>query len=92
MNQIKSFLDNCPDDLQPQLVVVVEDRFLLRRTAFRNANASLALSGMIVDEYQLALQEEIIQGGLSSEQAISRLSAAFKETKLPRERPLAPLL
>lgn len=46
-----------------------------RRASFRNVNASMALEGFETDSARLALQEEIIKGKLTTEQAITQLIA-----------------
>ncbi|MDP1872447.1 MAG: antitoxin VbhA family protein [Gallionella sp.] len=48
-----------------------------KRAAFRYANASLALEGFATDRAQLARQEEIIHGGLTTEQAIAKINAKY---------------
>ena len=50
-----------------------------RRASFRNVNASMALEGFEIDNEQLALQEEIINGRLTTEQAIALLIAKYSE-------------
>lgn len=52
-----------------------------RREAFRYANASLALDGLLVDPQQLAHQEEIIQGRLTVDQAITLCIEQYGEVK-----------
>ena len=51
------------------------------RAAFRYANASLALEGFETDSAQLALQEEVIQGRLTTEQAIAQCVAECSKNK-----------
>jgi hypothetical protein len=63
---------------QPHIPV---DEVAKRRESFRQVNASLALEGMIVDDAQLAQQEEIIQGRLSTEQAVAQNFAKYSELK-----------
>lgn len=55
--------------------VTDEDAVSKRRAAFSYANASLALEGLFPDEAQLARQEEVIQGRLTTEQAIAQCLA-----------------
>jgi len=50
-----------------------------RRASFRHINASFALDGLIADKAELALQEEIIQGRLTAEQAIAQLIEKYSE-------------
>lgn len=50
-----------------------------RRAAFRAANASLALEGFIVDSRQLAIQEEVILGKLTTEQAIAQCVMDYRK-------------
>jgi hypothetical protein len=50
-----------------------------RRSSFRNVNASLALEGLVQDKAQLARQEEVIQGRLTTAQAIALYVAEYKE-------------
>lgn len=45
-----------------------------KRTAFRYANASLALEGFVADRAQLARQEEVIKSRLTTEQVIAQIS------------------
>ena len=71
---MKSFVDML-NDLPSQ----VEDPVEKRRESFRQANASMALSGFVVDEEQLAMQEEIIQGRLTTGQASALILAKFTE-------------
>jgi len=52
-----------------------------RRAGFRYANASLALSGLIVSEIDQARQEEVIQGRLTTTQAIALCVAEYSELK-----------
>jgi len=52
-----------------------------RREAFRYANATLALDGLLVDPQQLARQEEIIQGNLTVNQAIALCVAQYSEVE-----------
>lgn len=52
-----------------------------KRAAFRYANASLALEGFETDSAQLARQEEVIQGPLTTEQAIAQCIAEYSENK-----------
>lgn len=66
------------DDLTDQSGQV-EDPKESRRKAFRHANASLALEGLVADEEQLALQEEVIQGRLTTEQAIAQIVAKYSQ-------------
>jgi len=63
---MKNFTDGLMDS------PVIRDETAERSAAFREANASLALEGLIVDPRQLARQEEIIQGRLTTEQAITQ--------------------
>ena len=42
-----------------------------RRAQFAQANASLALEGMIVTAEDLAIQEQVIQGMMSSDEAVA---------------------
>lgn len=46
-----------------------------KREAFRYANASLALEGFVPDSAQLTRQEKILQGRLTTEQAIAQCLA-----------------
>lgn len=50
-----------------------------RRSSFRYANASLSLEGLVADNAQLALQEEVIQGRLTTEQAVAQIIAKYSE-------------
>lgn len=50
---------------------IIRNKTEERRAAFRAANASLALEGLMGDSRQLARQEEVIQGRLTTEQAIA---------------------
>jgi hypothetical protein len=59
----------------------VDDAQERRRAAFRQANSSLALDGMMADKPQLSRQEEIIQGRLVTEQAVAQCIAEYGETK-----------
>lgn len=68
----------------------VEDPKESRRKAFRYANASLALEGMVADEEQLALQEEVIQGRLTPEQAIAQIIAKYTVDDTPKQAKLFP--
>lgn len=52
-----------------------------KREAFRYANASLALEGFETDSAQLAQQEEVIQGRLTTEQAIAQCIAELSKNK-----------
>ncbi len=52
-----------------------------KREAFRYANASLALEGFETDSAQLAQQEEVIQGRLTTEQAIAQCVAECSKNK-----------
>jgi hypothetical protein len=45
----------------------------LKHAAFLYANASLALEGLVTDDAQLARQEEIIKGRLTTEQVIAQI-------------------
>ncbi len=58
-----------------------EDPIELRRASFRNANASLALEGLVQDKAQLARQEEVIQGRLTPEQAVALYLAEYGEAE-----------
>ena len=68
------FADNLTD-LPPQ----VDDTQERRRAAFRYANASSALEGLVADDEELALQERVIQGEVTSEEAIALIVAKFKK-------------
>ncbi len=57
---------------QPTQAEEVQER---RRASFRNVNASMALEGFEMDSAQLALQEDIINGRLTTKQAITQLIA-----------------
>jgi hypothetical protein len=68
-------MTNCFDDLISQ-PIMVEDPIESRREAFRNANAScLTLGGYIAGDALLELQEKIIQGYLTTEEAIVKTLA-----------------
>lgn len=62
-----------------------------RRAAFRYANASLALEGFETDSAQLTQQEEVIQGRLTTEQAIAQCVAEFSENKSHQDAKNLPL-
>lgn len=62
-------------DLPPQ----PDDPQGRRRAAFHQANASSALEGLVADEEELALQERVIQGEITSEEAIALIVAKFTE-------------
>jgi hypothetical protein len=64
------FLDNLT--VQNMKLADAQER---KRAAFRYANASLALEGLVADKAQLARQEEIIHGRLTSEQAVAQCLA-----------------
>jgi hypothetical protein len=69
-----SFLDDIfSTPLQP------EDPIEKRRASFRHINASFALEGLIADKAELALQEEVIQGRLTTKQAIAQLVEKYSE-------------
>lgn len=51
---------------------IIRNKTEERRAAFRAANASLALEGLIADQRDHAMQEEVIQGRLTTEQAIAQ--------------------
>jgi len=48
-----------------------------KREAFRYANASLALEGFETNSAQLARQEDVIQGRLTTKQAIAQCIAEY---------------
>lgn len=73
MNSFTDILDNSPS--QP------EDPVEKRRASFRNINASLALEGLVADKDLLALEEELIQGSLTTEQGIAQIVAKYSEIK-----------
>ena len=50
-----------------------------RRASFSHINASFALDGLIANKAELALQEEIIQGRLTTEQVIAQLVKKYSE-------------
>lgn len=52
-------------------------RQVIRRESFRQANASAELEGLVATAEEIALQEEVITGMLSTEQAIDRINAKF---------------
>ncbi len=68
------------DDLTTQPIHAESDQER-KRKAFRYANASLALEGFETDSAQLARQEEVIQGQLTTEQAIAQCIAEYSENK-----------
>lgn len=55
-----------------------------KRAAFRYANASLALEGFATDRAQLARQEEVIKGTLTTEQVIAQISPDNGDTHYAR--------
>jgi hypothetical protein len=74
---MKSFLDDL--DLLPLSVANDQSR---RRENFRQTNASVALEGFVIDSELLELQEEIIQGRLtSSDEAIAKWAARIEGSK-----------
>lgn len=48
-----------------------------RRSRFAQINASWAIEGMIVDEADLAMQERIIRGEITAEEAIDELKDRY---------------
>lgn len=66
------------DDLT-DLLSQPDDSQERRRAAFRQANASSALEGLVADEEELALQERVIQGEITTEEAIALIVAKFKK-------------
>lgn len=68
------------DDLTTQHIRTEND-LERKRAAFCYANASLALEGFETDSAQLARQEEVIQGPLTTEQAIAQCIAEYSENK-----------
>jgi len=48
-----------------------EDRVALRRAQFNDANASLALEGMRVDQIDLSIQDNIARGTITHDQAVA---------------------
>lgn len=51
-----------------------------RRTQFAQINASLALEGLIVNSEDLALQERIISGAISADEAAKVLAEKFRKS------------
>lgn len=72
MKTFTEFLDDCV--MQP---LQTESEQELKHAAFCYANASLTLEGLEPDSAQLARQEEIIQGRLTTEQAIVQCLAEY---------------
>jgi len=66
------------DELIPQ-ALPEDDKKEKRREWFRYANASLALEGMFADKAQLARQERVIQGTLTTEEAIAECIEQYRE-------------
>ena len=64
----------------------VDDAQERKRAAFRYANASLALEGLVADKAQIARQEEIIQGRLTSGQAVTQCLAEHMTAEDQNER------
>lgn len=56
-----------------------------KRAAFCYANASLALEGFATDRTQLVQQEEVIQGRLTTEQAIAQCIAKYSVDESPQQ-------
>ena len=52
-----------------------------RREAFRQANASLALEGLIMTPEDLTLQEQVISGVLSTDQASALVLAISRQPR-----------
>lgn len=73
-------MTNFLDDLTTQPIQAENDQEG-KRAAFRYANASLALEGFETDSAQLARQEEVVQGRLTTEQAIAQCVAEYAENK-----------
>lgn len=53
------------------------DEVTARREAFKYANATNALEGLVADAEQLALQEEVIQGRITTEEMYARIRERY---------------
>ncbi len=60
-----------------EIPAMQDDLIETRRETFRQANASLALEGLLPNDEQLVMQEKIIQGRLTTEQAIAQIIAKY---------------
>ncbi len=69
---MQSFTDGLIDQFTQ-----ADDAVERRREAFREANASQALEGLVADAAQLARQEEVIQGRLTTAQAVAQCVAEY---------------
>jgi len=49
-----------------------------RREGFRQANASLALEGLVMSAEDLALQERVITGEITTDQAVALLRSKYR--------------
>jgi hypothetical protein len=56
-----------------------EDVEAARRKALEQANASIALEGLVVDAEDLALQERIIKGEITTDEASALLIEKFRK-------------
>lgn len=63
-----------PDKPKPS-----EDIEASRRKAFEQANASIALEGLVVNAEDLALQERIIKGDITADEASALLVEKFRK-------------
>lgn len=52
-----------------------------RATAFKQANASQALEGLVMSEHDIVVQQRIVAGTLSSEEAIKEYVRIFATGK-----------
>lgn len=62
-----------------ETAVPPDDPKLARREQFAQANASLSLEGMQVDAADLELQERVISGEVSHDEAIAQLLASVRK-------------
>lgn len=67
------FVDNLQYLPLPTTDELELSRRTLRRESFRQANASAELEGLVASTEELALQEDVISGMLTTEQAIVRI-------------------
>ncbi len=72
-------MNSFEEDILNDSTSQTEDAIEKRRESFRQTNASMALSGFVADEEQLALQEKIIQGRLTWKQASALVFAKYSQ-------------
>lgn len=61
--------------------VVQEDEKFDRVIAFKQANASQALEGLVMSEHDIAMQQKVVNGEISSESAINEYVRLFSTAR-----------